>query len=426
MKKFIDDSIVIEGPQISKGTVRIGGAKNSALPIIAASLINIGKVKLTNIPWVSDIDLLLQIVSELGVGVFRENNIVHLSVGDSLESFINPDHVRRMRASILLVGALLPRVGKVNIAKPGGCSIGVRPIDQHLKVFASFGAEIEEKNDFIKVEARKLQPTNFSFNVKTVTGTENALMLASSVKGKSLLLNCAQEPEIVDLASFLKKMGVKIKGAGSPVIEVEGSALLSNDITHSVIPDRIEAGTYVIVAAATGGEVTVLDCIPEHLRSLIYTLRKVGVEIETTANTIFIRGKERYNSQLNCVKTSPYPGFPTDLQAQFCALATKLDKPTTVVETIFENRFQHLKEMKKMGANFLIEGSKAVIYPSLLLGAKVAASDLRASASLVISALIAHGTTTITNLHHLRRGYEKLEEKLASLGVEVHSESLIK
>ena len=411
------DKFVIEGPARLSGEVTISGAKNAALPCIAAALLTAEPVRLTNLPNVADIRTLGRLLQHIGATVEAGATEASIQVREIGSADAPYDLVKTMRASVLVLGPLLARAGSVRVSLPGGCAIGVRPIDLHLKAFEKLGAEVRLDHGYVEARASRLQGAEIVFETVTVTGTENVMLAATLARGTTRLVNAAREPEVTDLARMLSAMGARISGAGTETILVEGVERLRG-VEHQVIPDRIEAGTYALAAAATRGDVTVRGCAPEHLLALTSRLTATGARLDIIGDTLRVRAEGPLQS--HDVATAPYPGFPTDLQAQWMALAAGMDGVATITETIFENRFQHVAELVRMGARIRLEGRWAVVEgPSGLTGARVMASDLRASAALAIAALTAEGESTIDRVYHLDRGYAKMEEKLAGLGAQV-------
>jgi len=415
------DKIVIEGGRPLKGSVTISGAKNAALPAIAASLLTGGWHRLKRIPQLRDINTIKSIMSKFGT-IFRgENDILEIN-SDNLTSFEAPyELVKTMRASILLLGPLLARYGKAKISLPGGCAIGARPINLHLKALVAMGADIYLDHGYINAEANRLRGAEIFFDIPTVTGTENIMMAAVTAKGRTVLRNSANEPEVLDLADTLRAMGADIEGDGTDTIVIEGVNNLK-PCEHSVIPDRIEAGTFMIGAAITRGNIKIEGCLPEHLTSLIEKLKLAGAKIDLADESITVQGPDLIESV--DVMTMPFPGFPTDLQAQFMALMAVANGWSMIRETIFENRFIHVSELRRMGADIEINGSQALIKgKKRLFSAPVMATDLRASASLVLAGLVAEGDRTeVHRIYHLDRGYEAIEEKFRGLGASIWRE----
>jgi UDP-N-acetylglucosamine 1-carboxyvinyltransferase len=412
------DKLKITGGAKLEGQIRVGGAKNSALPAMAASLLTAGEVVLSNIPFVADIRTTRRLLGELGVKAEFEGEHTVRAKAEKIASHEAPyDLVKTMRASVLVLGPLLARTGKARVSMPGGCAIGARPINLHLKGFEKLGAKIRTEHGYVEAEAETLTGARIVFDKITVTGTENLMMAAVLAKGRTILENSACEPEITDLADLLLKMGAKITGAGSPTITIDGVEEL-HGATHAIIPDRIEAGTFIVAGAMTEGDLEITDCNPDHLASVIEKLGETGVSIQTAATSIHVRGRSAVTAA--DVITKEYPGFATDMQAQYMALATQAHGTSIITENIFENRFMHASELMRMGADIRIDGARAIVTGKRrLTGATVIASDLRASASLVLAALIASGTTVIDRIYHLDRGYEKIEQKLQSVGAQI-------
>ena len=411
------DKFLIEGPSRLSGEITISGAKNAALPCIAAALLTAEPVRLTNLPNVADIRTLHRLLQHVGAKVEADAGTATIEVREIGSADAPYELVKTMRASVLVLGPLLARAGSVRVSLPGGCAIGVRPINLHLAAFEKLGAEVRLDHGYVEAKAARLEGAEIVFDTVTVTGTENVLLAATLARGTTRLVNAAREPEVVDLARMLSAMGAKIEGAGTETIVIEGVETL-HAVEHPVIPDRIEAGTYALAAAATRGDVMLRDCAPEHLAAMILRLSATGARVDTDGDTLRVHANGSLVS--HDVATAPYPGFPTDLQAQWMALAAGMDGVATITETIFENRFQHVAELVRMGARIRLEGRWAVVEgPARLTGAKVMASDLRASAALAIAALTAEGETTIDRVYHLDRGYEKMEEKLTALGARV-------
>jgi UDP-N-acetylglucosamine 1-carboxyvinyltransferase len=411
------DKFVIEGPSRLTGEVTVAGAKNAALPCLAAALLTSEPVRLTNLPNVADIRTMGKLLAHIGARVEMNPDDASIEVPAIGSADAPYELVKTMRASVLVLGPLLARAGSVRVSLPGGCAIGVRPINLHLAAFEKLGAEVRLEHGYVEARAPRLTGADVEFETVTVTGTENVLLAATLAHGTTRILNAAREPEVTALAMLLEAMGARISGAGTETIVVEGVESL-HGATHPIIPDRIEAGTYAIAAAATRGDVIVRHCAPEHLSALTARMSSAGVRIDTIGDTLRVRAEGPLIS--HDVATAPYPGFPTDLQAQWMALATGMEGVATITETIFENRFQHVAELVRMGAKIRLEGRWAVVEgPSRLTGASVMASDLRASAALAIAALTAEGVTTIDRVYHLDRGYAKMEEKLTGLGAQV-------
>jgi UDP-N-acetylglucosamine 1-carboxyvinyltransferase len=418
------DKLVIEGGRPLKGSVRISGAKNAALPAMAAALLTSDRVELENIPRVRDIITMGRLLAHLGAAV-ETPAIPPTGMAIQAEQINGAEApyelVKTMRASILTLGPLVGRTGHARVSLPGGCAIGARPVDLHLKALEQMGAEIGMSHGYVEARAPRggrLPGGRVFFDKITVTGTENILMAASLAKGETLIENAAREPEIGDLADLLVKMGADIQGAGTSTIRVRGKEKL-HGAKHTVIPDRIEAGTFLVAGAITNGDLELTSCEPGHLTSVIAKLRETGVEIrEAGPGKLRVHGAGKLRAA--DVLTEEYPGFATDMQAQFMALVTQAEGTSAITETIFENRFLHASEMIRMGANISIDGRRAVIHgPVKLTGTSVLASDLRASAGLVLAALVAEGETLIDRVYHIDRGYERIEEKLASVGASI-------
>ena len=404
----------MDGPARLAGDVEVSGAKNAALPCLAAALLTAEPVALANLPDVADIRAMEKVLRHIGVAVDSGPDRASIEAREIGSADAPYDLVRKMRASVLVLGPLLARNGHVRVSLPGGCAIGVRPIDMHLAAFRRMGAEVEVEHGYVEAKAGRLEGARIHFEGITVTGTENVLLAASLARGTTVLENAAREPEVVDLAVLLRAMGARIAGEGTATITVEGVERL-HAASHRVLPDRIEAGTYAIAAAATRGDVAIRNCRPGDLESLASLLGAAGAVLEQGGDTLRVRASGRLAA--HDVETAPHPGFPTDLQAQWMAMATTMDGVSTITETIFENRFQHVAELARMGANIRLRGRSAVVTgPTRLTGANLMASDLRASAALVIAALAADGTSVIHRVYHLDRGFVRMEEKLAALG----------
>ena len=412
------DKMKVVGGKALRGTVRTSGAKNSALKLLFATLLAEGKHTFHNVPKLMDVDSSATLLESLGAIVTRKGHTVTVEVKAPGSFEANYDLVRKMRASILCLGPLLTKYGQAQVSLPGGCAIGSRPINLHLDGMKAMGADIELRNGYVHASAKRLKGTNILFEFATVGGTENIMMAATLADGVTTIENAAKEPEIVDLANYLVKMGAKIEGAGTSIIKITGVDKLK-PAEHTVIPDRIEAGTLIIAAAIAGGDVTVADCVPEHLEALLAKLREAGYGIETAATSVRVRSTG--GAKCVDVTTAPHPGFPTDLHAQFMALMCVSEGVSLITETVFENRFMHVTELQRLGADINPKSRVAVVRgkPGGLEGAPVMATDLRASASLVLAALASRGTTTVSRIYHLDRGYEQLELKLASLGANI-------
>jgi len=414
------EKIIVRGGRRLSGTVKIEGAKNAVLPVIAASLLaSDGKSIIRDVPALSDVYTINEVLKFLNADVVFKDNCVIVDASRDLLIEAPFEYVRKMRASVLVMGSLLARNGRARVALPGGCAIGSRPIDQHLKGFEAMGAIVKVGNGFIEAEAKdgRLHGAKIYLDFPSVGATENIMMAAVLAKGTTVIDNVAKEPEIVDLANFLNKMGAKVKGAGTGTIKIEGVDILFG-ADHSIISDRIEAGTFMVAAAITGGNVLVQGAVPEHLTSLIAKMEEMGVQIFEESDGIRVIGSD--NLKAVDIKTMPHPGFPTDMQSQMMALLLHAKGTSMITETVFENRFMHVEEFRRMNADIKIEGRSVIINgPSNLQGAEVAATDLRAAAALVLSGLVADGVTCITELKHLDRGYVNFHGKLAALGAEI-------
>lgn len=416
------DKFLIRGGKPLKGAVKVSGAKNSALPCLAAALLTGETVTLNNVPYVKDLITQRRLLEDLGATVLTPELRVHRVTANHIETFEAPyELVKTMRASVLALGPLLARFGKAKVSLPGGCAIGTRPIDLHLKAFEKLGAAVSlESGDVVATAPRgRLVGAAIDFEKVTVTGTENVMMAAALASGRTTIHNAACEPEIEDLAELLNKMGAKIEGAGTSTIEIEGVESLGG-AEHSIIPDRIETGTFLVAAAITGGGLEVQDCRPDHLVAVISKLRETGVEIdEADATTLRVRVRPEGLTSSD-VTTEPHPHFPTDMQAQYMALMTQAEGTSRITETIFENRFMHASELIRMGADIQVSGNTAVVRgKTRLTGAPIIASDLRASASLVLAGLCADGETLIDRVYHIDRGYETIVRKLRSVGADI-------
>lgn len=416
------DKFLIRGGKPLHGKIEISGAKNSALPCLAATLLSGETVTLHNVPYVKDLITQRRLLEDLGATVLTPELRTHKVTAEKIEIFEAPYQlVKTMRASVLALGPLLARFGQAKVSLPGGCAIGTRPIDLHLKAFEQLGATVSLESGDVVARAPKgrLTGAELSFEKVTVTGTENVMMAAALAKGKTVIHNAAMEPEIEDLAELLNKMGARIKGAGTGRIDIEGVDDLGS-AEHTIIPDRIETGTFIVAAAITGGELEIKRCDPTHLVAVIDALRGCGVEIEELNQSTLRVKRSPDGLKAKDVTTEPHPLFPTDMQAQYMALMTQAEGESTVTETIFENRFMHVPELMRMGANIHIAGNKAVVHGKTPLhGARVQASDLRASASLVLAGLVADGETTVDRVYHIDRGYETIVRKLRSVGADI-------
>jgi len=417
------EKMLIQGGSPLKGTVKVSGAKNAALPAIAACLLTGGWHRISRVPKLKDIETIKKIMSKMGV-LFRQEEEGVLSINsESMTRSVAPyDLVRTMRASILLLGPLLARLNEATISMPGGCAIGARPVDLHLKALSAMGVEMFLEGGYIHAKVQRLRGAEVFFDVPTVTGTENIMMAAVRAKGQTVLRNAAKEPEVVDLAEMLRSMGASIQGDGTDTIIIKGVEDLRPAYDHAIIMDRIEAGTFMIASAITRGEIMIDGCRHEHLASVIEKLQFVGAVIEKRKEGLFVRGPEEIRSV--DIETMPFPGFPTDLQAQFMTLMCVAQGSSIIRETIFENRFIHVSELKRMGADITIHGNQALVRgKDRLLPAPVMATDLRASASLILAGLVADGgTTEVSRIYHLDRGYEALEKKFQNLGARIWRE----
>ncbi|MBE3589525.1 MAG: UDP-N-acetylglucosamine 1-carboxyvinyltransferase [Firmicutes bacterium] len=412
------DRIVIRGGYRLGGSVRVSAAKNAVLPILAATLLTGDECRIRDIPEIQDVLTMHRLIELLGAEIRREEEEWVLRTPAVLTSEASYDLVRMMRASILVMGPLLARTGQAVAGLPGGCAIGVRPIDLHLKGFAALGAEISLSHGRVQAVANgRLRGAHIYLDYPSVTATENILMAAVLAEGTTTIENAAEEPEVVDLANFLNSMGARVSGAGTRLVRVEGVKELHGS-SYTPIPDRIEAGTFLVAAAATGGWVALENVVPDHLAAVIAKLREAGVAVETEGDRVVAEGPARPSA--TNVKTLPYPGFPTDMQAPFMALLTIAQGTSVITETVFENRFRHVEELKRMGARIDIEGPSAIVHGvERLTGAPVTASDLRAGAALVVAGLVAEGETEIAGVHHIDRGYKDLVERLRSLGANI-------
>jgi len=416
------DKLIIEGGVPLHGEVIVSGAKNAALPILCAGLLAETPFTLTGVPELRDVASTLKLLDTMGVKVSKDGDQVTLDASDVASFEATYDMVKTMRASILVLGPLLARFGTARVSLPGGCAIGSRPVDLHIKGLQAMGAAMHITHGYIQASTlhlpnRRLQGAKYYMDMVTVTGTENLMMAAALAQGITVLENAAKEPEVVDLAECLNKMGAKITGAGTDTITIEGVERLTG-AQHHVVCDRIEAGTYMVAAAMTGGEVTLKNARADLLEAVIEKLREAGATISHDSNSITVKSDGKLKA-VN-VRTAPHPAFPTDMQAQFMAMNTVAEGVCTVIETIFENRFMHVQELQRMGANIDVQGNTAMVQGvSALEGASVMATDLRASAGLVLAGLVAEGETVIDRIYHLDRGYEKLEEKLNQLGAKV-------
>ena len=411
------DKIIVEGGRPLTGEVNISGAKNAALPILISSLLTDGLCTFSNVPNLKDIESIKLLLSYLGAKIETDEDVVKIDAGNILNHEAPYELVRKMRASILVLGPLVARLKKARVSLPGGCAIGARPINLHLKGLACLGASIELKHGYVEAYAKKLKGSEIYLDIATVTGTENIMMAAVLANGSTVIHNAAREPEIIALADVLNKMGADIRGAGTSAITIMGVSSLS-PVSVSIIPDRIETGTFMVAAALTGGDVKLLGTEPDHLKAVIHKLSLTGARIKIDGKNIRVKGIDNITSV--DVKTLPYPGFPSDMQAQFMVLMSVARGLSLIFETVFENRFIHVSELKRMGADITIAGNAAMVKGvKKLSGAPVMATDLRASASLILAGLVARGKTEVNRVYHLDRGYEALEKKFASLGAAI-------
>ena len=419
------DKLVIHGGKPLNGEVIISGAKNAALPIMAATLLANDNVTISNVPHLRDVTTMMELLGQLGARLTIDEKMnVQVDSSQVAEYRAPYELVKTMRASILVLGPLLARFGKADVSLPGGCAIGTRPVDLHIKALKAMGAEISVKNGYIKARCKegRLQGKVIVFDTVTVTGTENVMMAAALAEGKTVIKNAAREPEVVDLANFLMQMGAKISGAGTSTIEIEGVEALGGG-DYSVMPDRIEAGTYLTAGAITRGKVTVTRVKPDNLLSMLCKFEEAGAELSLGADWVTLDMHGMRPQAVN-ISTAPYPAFPTDMQAQFMALNSLAEGTSSITETIFENRFMHVQELQRMGAQIRLNGSTAMITGvEHLTGAPVMATDLRASAGLILAALAADGETDVERIYHVDRGYERIEEKLTQIGADIRRES---
>jgi len=412
------EKIMVEGGKKLTGEVCVSGAKNAVLPILAATVIGANESTIFNVPNLKDVDVMEKILLALGCNIKRFDKVMWIDSKPLDKIKIPEELVREMRSSIILMGAMLARTGEVVVSYPGGCEIGPRPIDMHLKALRELGAEIEESHGFIYAKASELRGCEIQLDYPSVGATENAMLAATRAKGTTVIRNAAREPEIVDLQNFLNRAGAKISGAGTSVIIVEGVDKFQ-DVTHTTMPDRIVAGTYMVASAITGGEVVIKNVVIEHLQATIAKLKEAGALIYYDNDSIKVIGPKKINS-IEMIQTLPYPGFPTDMQPQIMALLTIANGTSIISETVFENRFKHAEELVRMGANIKIFGNVAVIKGvKELTGAKTTAKDLRGGACLVLSGLAAKGITVVENVHHIERGYENFHEELRKLGANI-------
>jgi UDP-N-acetylglucosamine 1-carboxyvinyltransferase len=410
-------SIIINGGRKLKGEVAISGAKNAALPILAAGLLCEGTHRISNVPLLADVKTLGKILHNMGVSFERQDQDILIDSTGLANPEAPYDLVRTMRASVLVLGPLVARMGKARVSLPGGCAIGARPINLHLMGLEKLGASVEIEHGYVLAKAKKLRGAHIYFDTVTVTGTENIMMAAVLAQGETVLENAAREPEITDLANALIQMGAKIEGAGTDIITIQGVDKLL-PMNYTVMPDRIETGTFVIAAAITNGSITIKNCFPGHLDAVLSKVVEAGADVKTDNGTIHVSGARKIRS-VN-IKTLEYPGFPTDMQAQFMSLMSLAEGTSVINETIFENRFTHVAELQRMGADIQTDGRSAIVKGvSKLSAAPVMATDLRASASLILAGLAAEGQTVISRIYHLDRGYENIEQKLSALGADI-------
>ena len=413
------DKLIITGGATLNGEIRISGAKNAALPILAATLLADEPVTVRNVPHLHDITTTLGLLGRMGVTLTVDERLTIEADSRTIHTFHAPyEMVKTMRASILVLGPLLARYGKADVSLPGGCAIGSRPVNLHIAGLAAMGADIKVENGYIRATAKRLKGAHLFMDIVTVTGTENLMMAATLAEGVTVIENAAREPEVVDLANCLISMGARISGAGTDTLTIEGVQRL-HGTTYTVLPDRIETGTYLVAAAITGGRVKLKDTQPHLLEAVLVKLREAGATIETGADWIMLDMKGKRPTAVD-IHTAPYPAFPTDMQAQFTSLNSIADGVGTITETVFENRFMHVQELRRMGADITLQGNTALCKGvQRLTGAPVMATDLRASASLVIAGLVAEGATTVERIYHIDRGYECIEEKLTQLGARI-------
>lgn len=414
------DKYVIEGLNSLNGEIKVGGAKNAALPIIAAALLAESPVVLDDIPQLRDVTNLCNILENMGAKVETNENQIKIDPRNVNTAEADHELARKLRASYYILGVMLGKEGHARTALPGGCNIGNRPIDLHLKGFRALGAEVHLDHGIVDVKADKLKGADIYLDYPSVGATINIMIAASRAEGKTVIENAAREPEIVDLANFLTVMGASIKGVGTDVIKIEGVNEM-HGVEHRIIPDRIEAGTYMIASAITNGDVYVRNVLTEHVKPLIAKMIEMGITVKEDIEGVRVIGNK--NLKAVDVKTLPYPGFPTDMQSQMMALLTQADETSLIIETVWENRFMHVDELKRMGAEIKIDGHSALIKPGQLEGAEVRATDLRAGAALILAGLAAKGQTKITDIYHVERGYEKIEKKLCAVGAKINKVS---
>lgn len=414
------DKYIIQGLNPLKGEIKVGGSKNAALPIIAASLLADSEVVLEDIPRLRDVTNLCSIIEDMGAKVIRDKN--RIEIDPRLVSKTEADHelARKLRASYYILGVMLAKSGHARTTLPGGCNIGNRPIDLHLKGFRALGAEVNLDHGVVDVKADKLTGAEIYLDYPSVGATINIMIAASRADGKTIIENAAREPEIVDLANFLTVMGANIKGVGTDIIKIEGVNEM-HGVEHRIIPDRIEAGTYMIASAITGGDVYIRNVLTEHVKPLIAKMHEMGIIVEEDIAGVKVKADGKLKAV--DVKTLPYPGFPTDMQSQMMALLTQADETSLIIETVWENRFMHVDELKRMGADIKIDGHSALVKPGCLTGAEVRATDLRAGAALILAGLAAEGQTEVKDIYHVERGYENIEERLKEVGASINKVS---
>jgi len=414
---FSLDKLIIKGGKKLAGDVTVSGSKNAALPIFVSTLLAPGQHEISNVPFLRDINTTIKVLEQLGARVDGNGNVVKIDTSGVNNFEATYELVKTMRASVLVLGPLLARFGKARVSLPGGCAIGARPINLHLKGLTALGAEINLTHGYVEAKAKRLKGARINFDISTVGGTEHLMMAAATAKGETILENAAREPEIADLAAMLTKMGADIEGAGTDTIRIRGVEALQ-PACHAVMPDRIEAGTFMVAAAITGGDIRIHNMCLDHLDAVVFKLQDAGVEISHKDKVVRVKGPRKI-AGVN-IKTRPYPGFPTDMQAQFMALMTVADGASVISENIFENRFMHVSELLRFGADIVVEGNSATVKGvKKLSGAPVMATDLRASASLILAGLAADNTTEVSRIYHLDRGYEAIEKKLAGLGADI-------
>ncbi|MEC9490014.1 MAG: UDP-N-acetylglucosamine 1-carboxyvinyltransferase [Halanaerobiales bacterium] len=410
------DKYIIQGLNPLAGEIKVGGAKNAALPIIAASLLADSQVVLDDIPRLRDVTNLCSIIEDMGAKIERNKNRINIDPTGVSKTEADHDLARKLRASYYILGVMLARSGHARTTLPGGCNIGNRPIDLHLKGFRALGAEVNLDHGVVDVKADKLKGAEIYLDYPSVGATINIMIAASRAEGRTIIENAAREPEIVDLANFLTVMGARIKGVGTDIIKIEGVDKM-HGVEHRIIPDRIEAGTYMIASAITGGDVFVRNVLTEHVKPLIAKMHEMGITVEE--DIAGVRVKAGSDLKAVDVKTLPYPGFPTDMQSQMMALLTQTDETSLIIETVWENRFMHVDELKRMGADIKIDGHSALIKPGPLTGAEVRATDLRAGAALILAGLAAEGQTEVRDIYHVERGYENIDKRLRKVGASI-------